>query len=98
MSTQQPAPSVYAPAAFPTTNGLATAALVLGLVAIVTGIVPFFVGLVVSFVPTVLAIIFGIVGISRARHGASGRGLAVAGLVLGAVTFLLYFVGYGILW
>ena len=59
----------------PHTSGLSIAALVLGLL----GIWP-------------LAIIFGGIGISQTKPGrnVSGRGMAIAGLVLGIVVGLLY--------
>jgi hypothetical protein len=50
---------------------MATASLVLGILGL--------------FIPIlgVLALIFGSIGISKANQGAPGKGLAVAGLVLG---------------
>lgn len=58
-------------------QGFAVAALVLGLI-----------GLLVSWftvgIPSILAVIFGHIGLSRANRGtASGKGMAIAGLVLG---------------
>jgi hypothetical protein len=66
-------------------NGLAVAALVLGILSVVFSWVPFF-----DWVLAVLAVIFGAVGISTAnkRMGA-GKGMAVAGLVLGLITVVL---------
>jgi len=58
-------------------NGQATAALVLGILGV---FIPF------AGVP---AIIFGGIGISRTNQGASGRGLAIAGLVLGIIGCLV---------
>lgn len=64
-------------------NGIATASLVLGILAL--------------FLPIlgILAVIFGGIGISKANQGASGKGLAIAGLVLGIVgtLALLYVLG-----
>jgi len=55
----------------PSTNGLAIAALVLGIVC-------------VYWVTSILAIIFGHIALSQIRvSGQRGRGLAIAGLVLG---------------
>jgi hypothetical protein len=64
-------------------NGMATASLVLG-------ILGFFLPIL-----SVLALIFGGIGISKANQGAGGKGLAVAGLVLGIVgtLALLYLLG-----
>lgn len=74
--------------------------LVLSIFGIVVGIIPLFIGLVLSFVPCVLGITFGIIGIVRSRSlpGGRGFGMALAGLVIASVNFLLYFVGYGIVW
>jgi hypothetical protein len=76
-------------------NGMAIAALVLGIVAIVTGVwIPIpILGLVMmflAFAPAVLAVIFGHVGIRNAgRLGGLGRGAALTGLVLGYVTLAI---------
>ena len=44
------------------------------------------------FLPSILGILFGIAGISKARMpGVSGKGLAIAGLVIGIIFFLLWF-------
>lgn len=59
------------------TNGMSIASLVLGLV-----------GLPLCFllVPSLLAVIFGFVGLSQIKNDPSqrGRGMAIAGVVLGA--------------
>jgi TM2 domain-containing membrane protein YozV len=59
-----------------TSNGMAIAALVTGLL----GCVPFLTGL--------LAIIFGILGIKRSKVSQSGKGMATAGLILGVLSLL----------
>jgi len=75
-------------------NGMATAALVLGIVAIVFGvwmIIPI-VGLFfafISFVPAVLGVVFGVLGLRQSARIHVGRGAALAGLVTGGVTLLL---------
>jgi hypothetical protein len=64
-------------------NGLATAALVLGII----GVFLFWTvwaGLLLG----TLAIIFGAIGRSNAKHGAPNQGSATAGLVLGIVSVL----------
>ena len=70
-----PPPTIILQAPQPHTSGLSIAALVLGLV----GIWP-------------LAIIFGGIGISQTKPGrnVSGRGMAIAGLVLGIVVGLIW--------
>jgi hypothetical protein len=64
-------------------NGLAVAALVVGIV----GLVLFWTvwgGLILG----ILGIVFGAVGISKANRGAPNKGMATAGLVLGAVALV----------
>jgi uncharacterized membrane protein len=72
-------------------NGLAVAALVLGIVGAVFGLIPltFF----IAFICGVLAVIFGFVGLGKARRGAEHKGMAIAGLVLGFVALVLGIVG-----
>ncbi|HEU5160514.1 MAG TPA: DUF4190 domain-containing protein [Streptosporangiaceae bacterium] len=74
MSTSQPyGPPPGAPPSQQKTNGLAVASLILGI-------------LWVWWVGSVLAVIFGHVALSQIKKtGAAGRGLAVAGLVLGYI-------------
>lgn len=84
MPPAYPAPGGYAPgyppvvmAAGPPTSGWSVAALVLGIVGI-------FFGWCALGLPCLLAVIFGHVGLNETRRGAkSGKGLAVAGLVMG---------------
>ncbi|HWA66038.1 MAG TPA: DUF4190 domain-containing protein [Mycobacteriales bacterium] len=65
------------------TNGFAIAALVCSLV-----------GILLAFIGPVGGIVFGIVGLRQARErGEGGRGLAIAGIVIGAVVLLLDIVG-----
>ncbi len=77
------------------TDGYAIASLVLGIVGLLG--VAFF-----GFVAAVLAAVFGHVAlgrISRAGAGRGGRGLAIAGLVLGYITIgltVLFFAIVGI--
>lgn len=100
MSDSQPATStqhqvIYQQVVKAPSNGMAVAALILGIVAIVTGIwIPIpILGLVMmflAFAPAVLAVIFGHVGIrNSARLGGLGRGAALTGLVLGYVTLAI---------
>ena len=67
------------PYGVPPTSGAATASLILGVVGLVFGWCTF-------GVPCVIAVILGHIGYAQTKHGAaSGRGMAVAGLVLGYV-------------
>lgn len=71
----------YQPPRRATTNGFAVAALVLGIAVLCTGIIG-----------GVLAVIFGSVALNRidAAQGAEkGRGLAIAGIVLGWIAIAL---------
>ncbi|BDZ64143.1 DUF4190 domain-containing protein [Agromyces mangrovi Wang et al. 2018] len=80
-------------------NGFAIAALVLGIWGFLTTWIPLFIGLILGAVPDLLAIIFGILGIVRAhRIGGAGLGVAIAGLVLGALAFVSIFFGAGTIW
>ncbi len=63
-------------------NGLATASLVLGIL----GIVLFW---FLGFIMSILAIVFGGIGLGRAKAGAPGKGSAMAGLILGIVGLVL---------
>jgi hypothetical protein len=99
----QPQPPAYAhqPSIVvqrPRGNGFGVASFVLGLFSLLAGGIPLFIGLFLSFLPTLLAITFGIVGLATGSRGRRPIGLAVAGLVLGGLTFCLWFVGYGIIW
>jgi hypothetical protein len=69
----------------PAGNGLAVAGFVLGLLAVLSGCVPFF--FVVTLVLAALALVFGLVGRSRAARLPSRphHGLAVAAIALGSV-------------
>lgn len=77
-------------------NGLGTAALVLGIIGVVLSWTVYL-GVILG----VLAIIFGGVGLARAKRGeATNRGAAMAGLVLGiiaiALLVLLVIIGIGL--
>ena len=66
-------------------NGMGVAALVLGIVALFLSWIP-----VLGLGLAVLAVIFGILGLSKARRGlADNRGMAIAGLVLGGIALLI---------
>lgn len=70
------------------TNGLGTAAGVLGIVGAVLMLIPFI--NVIAIVLGALALIFGFIGLKRApRLGGAGRGMAVTGIVLGVISVAL---------
>lgn len=77
----------YAGPAYGGTNGLSIAALVCGICGFLCGI------------PAILAIVFGCIGLSQDKQrGQGGRGLAIAGIVLGSLwvigTILLIAVNF----
>ncbi|MEX1079523.1 MAG: hypothetical protein WED09_10490 [Homoserinimonas sp.] len=87
--------TIYQQVVRPPSNGMATAALVLGIIAIAFGVwsvIPIL-GLFAAFtafVPAVLAVVFGAIGRTRSTTLAGiGRGQALTGLVLGAVTLTI---------
>jgi len=66
-------------------NGMGTAAMVLGIIA-VAGFCMYGLGVVLG----ILALIFGVIGLKKANRGeATNRGMAIAGIVLGAVGTLV---------
>ena len=69
-------------------NGPAVAALILGILSLLVGFIPF-VGLL-GTIGGIAAIVLGIIGRRKAKHnGASGGGMAVAGIVTGALAIVL---------
>lgn len=76
------------------TSGLAVASLVTGIIALFSAFVPLL--NLLSFPFVILAIIFGAIGIWQASKGTKGgKGLAIAGLVLGVLGLLVTFAMYG---
>jgi hypothetical protein len=73
-------------------NGLGTAGFVCGLLATIFGLVPFMFFL--SFLLGLLGVIFGGVGWRRATRDPTrgGKGLSIAGLILGLIGFILAIV------
>lgn len=71
-------------------NGMGISSLVLGIIGCVIAFLPFLFW--IAFVFAVLGLIFGPVGIARAREGtATNLGVAVAGTVLSGIALLLAF-------
>ena len=65
-------------------NGMGTAALILGIVALVLAIP------IVGLLPGVVAVVLGIIGVRRANRGeATNRGMAIGGIVTGALAVVL---------
>jgi hypothetical protein len=88
---QQPAVAVIVA---PPNSGAATASLVLGIIGLVFGC--FSCG-----IPSLLAIIFGHIGMSQTKDNIKGgRGMAIAGLIMGyvlvvpAIIGTVFFLGY----
>jgi hypothetical protein len=73
-----------AAAALPRSNGPAVAALVCGIAGLVLVALP-----VVGLILAIAAMALGGIGFARSNAGAGGRGLAIAGLALGAVDVVL---------
>ena len=63
-------------------NGLASAAMVLGILAVATAWMPFIV--VVGAIAAILAVAFGLVGLRRSQASGVGRNRAIVGLATGA--------------
>jgi hypothetical protein len=74
--------------AAPASNGIGTAAGVLGIVGAVLMFIPFvdYIAIILG----VLAVIFGGVGIGRSKRlGGAGKGMAITGLVLGIISVVI---------
>lgn len=81
----------------PKPNRPASAAPVLGIIGAILGLSPLLA--VFALILGVLAVIFGAVGWRRLRSGraGTGKGKAMAGLVLGIVAILISFWGFAVL-
>ncbi|GIN59038.1 hypothetical protein [Lederbergia ruris] len=71
------------------TNGLATAAMVLGIIGIILGVIPFIGWFTLPL--WLLAIIFGFIGMRNPVK----KGFAITGIILGTLTFV-YKIGFWI--
>ncbi|MBT2491824.1 DUF4190 domain-containing protein [Streptomyces sp. ISL-96] len=94
--TQQPQfPQGPTPAA-QARNGLGTAALILGIIGALSGLIPFLFWL--AGILGVIALIMGLAGRGRAkRGGATNKGVALAGAILGLISLIMSVVGAVIL-
>jgi hypothetical protein len=72
-------------------NGIAAAATVLGITGVAIAWLPFV--FVLGVIAAVLGIVFGVLGLRRARHVGHGRSLALTGLVTGVVGVALGSIG-----
>lgn len=78
----------YAPGAGAgATNGVAVAALVIGILSLLTAFVPV-VGLL-GVVGGIVAVILGVIGRGKAKQGASGSGMAMGGIITGASAIVI---------
>ncbi|MET8689639.1 DUF4190 domain-containing protein [Streptomyces sp. NPDC004732] len=90
----QPQPQPQPPPQ-PLRNGLGVASLVLGIIGVLCGLIPLLFW--AAGVLAVLALVFGCVGIGRARKGqADNKGVAIWGTSLGAVAAILAVIGLAI--
>ncbi|GAA1532293.1 hypothetical protein GCM10009730_46980 [Streptomyces albidochromogenes] len=94
--TQQPQfPQAPMPAA-QARNGLGTAALILGIIGALSGLIPFFFWL--AGILGIIALVMGLAGRGRAkRGGATNKGVALAGAILGLISLIMSVVGAVIL-
>ena len=77
----------YTPAPAPG-NGMAVTALVLGIVSFFLAFIPII--NVIAIVGGIVALILGIMGVRKAtRHATSGKGLGIAGIILGALALVI---------
>jgi len=74
-----------------TSNGMGTAAMVLGIIAISTSWMPFVV--VLGVIAALLALAFGWIGLRRAKKSGAGRSFAIVGLATGACALAAATVG-----
>lgn len=88
----QPPPPPPQPNVKPAPPGVAIASFIIGVIGLVTGL---FCGIPV---PGIVAVILGFVALSQMRNSpnSAGRGLAIAGLIMGGIN-LAFFV-FGLLW
>ena len=79
-----------------TANGMAVAALVLGVVGLLFGLVPLLA--LFALVLGILAVVFGIAGRRKVNRGqtTTGKGMATAAVILGVFAIVLGFVGFSI--
>lgn len=72
-------------------NGVATAAMTVGIIAVVLAWIPFVV--VIGSVMGLIALVLGIRGLRRSNTAGTGRGFAITGILTGAAALLLSVIG-----
>ena len=77
-------------------NGASVAGFVLGIWGFLFTPIPFFIGLFVGAIPALIGVVLSIVGL--AGRNERGNGLAVAGLILGALALIGILFGSGTVW
>ncbi|MET8586439.1 DUF4190 domain-containing protein [Streptomyces collinus] len=85
----QPQQPGYGEPRQPGSNGLATTALVLGIIAVVVSFIP--VLNVVVWPLAILGIVFGAIGLSKAGKVHKGKGAGITGLITSAVAIVMFF-------
>ncbi|HET6635384.1 MAG TPA: DUF4190 domain-containing protein [Streptomyces sp.] len=85
----QPQQPGYGEPQQPGSNGLATTALVLGVIAVVVSFIPLL--NVVVWPLAILGTIFGAIGLSKAGKVRKGKGAGITGLVTSAVAIIMFF-------
>ncbi len=68
-------------------NGIAVAALVIGILSLLVSFIPL-IGLI-AVIGGIVALILGIVGRSNAKKGAGGNGMAISGIVTGSIAMVI---------
>lgn len=96
-----PPPANYGnahPGAYPTTtasgNGMATAAMVLGIVGLVLIWLP--IVSIIGIIAGVVGLVLGIIALRRANAGGGKRGQAIAGIVCSAITVVLFVIAVAV--
>lgn len=78
-------------------NGIAVAAGIVGIVSLVVAFIPF-----LGFVAVpgaIVAIILGVIGLQRAnRMGGTSRGMAITGIVTGALAIVLFIIAVAVIY